>query len=185
MQKRPGRESPDHRGRRLRCGVMKSLALPVCCSIAALTACGGSSTTDPSHTASSSRPAASTPSLTSPPGRSPGLSHSPGLGGGPSELGPGREICQVQASDGGTYYLNVTSMGANDLSQCDAGTPLRTDTSELLKDPKYGPGVDRRCIYDMTTDPTVNAIVGVYSSSRDADRAAAQAICERHNGSNK
>jgi hypothetical protein len=40
--------------------------------------------------------------------------------------------------------------------------------------------VDRRCIYDMTTDPTVAAIVGVYSSGR----AAACTICQLHHGSN-
>ncbi|WP_139830068.1 hypothetical protein [Mycobacterium triplex] len=72
-----------------------------------------------------------------------------------------------------------------DLGQCAGGTPLQADVVDLLRDPKYGPHVDRRCIYDMTTDPNVDAIVGVYSPDRDIDREAAQVVCDQHHGSNK
>ncbi len=96
--------------------------------------------------------------------------------------GPGDEICQVLGDNGGTYFLSVTSRRDNDLSQCDAGTPLQANIDDLLGNPKYGPNVDRRCIYDITTDPTVDAIVGVYSSGRDIDRAAARNVCQLHHG---
>jgi hypothetical protein len=102
--------------------------------------------------------------------------------GGPSGLGPGAEICQVQGTYGGTYYLSLTSRTVNDLSQCDAGTPLQTGIDGLLTNPEYGPNVDRRCIYGPDDD--VNAIVGVYSSGRDIDRAAAREVCDEHHGSN-
>jgi hypothetical protein len=84
--------------------------------------------------------------------------------------GPGDEICQVLGDNGGTYFLSVTSRRDNDLSQCDAGTPLQASIDDLLGNPKYGPNVDRRCIYDITTDLTVDAIVGVYSSGREVPR---------------
>jgi hypothetical protein len=98
--------------------------------------------------------------------------------------GPGDEICQVLGDNGGTYFLSVTSRRDNDLSECSGGTPLQADIDDLLGNPKYGPNVDRRCIYDMTTDPTVDAIVGVYSSGRDIDRVAARTICQLHHGTN-
>jgi hypothetical protein len=104
--------------------------------------------------------------------------------GGPSGLGPGREICQVQGDNGGTYYLLVISVKDNDLSQCDNGTALQTGIVGLLTNPNYGPNVDRRCKYGINTDTSVNAMVGVYSSGGDIDRAAAQEICAAHNGSN-
>jgi len=44
--------------------------------------------------------------------------------------------------------------------------------------------VDRRCIYGINTDPSVDAIVGVYSLGRDVDRAVAKEIYEAHHGSN-
>jgi hypothetical protein len=87
--------------------------------------------------------------------------------------------------NGGTYYLSVTSRRDNDLSQCATGMPLQADVDDLLGNPAYGADMDRRCIYDMTTDPTVDAIVGVYSSGRASDRAAAQQVCELHHGSNQ
>lgn len=98
--------------------------------------------------------------------------------------GPGDEICQVLGDNGGTYFLSGTSRRDNDLSQCAGGTPLQANIDDLLGNPKYGPNVDRRCIYDMTTDPTVDAIVGVYSSGCDVDRAAARTVCQLHHGSN-
>lgn len=98
--------------------------------------------------------------------------------------GSGEETCQVQGANGGSYFLSITSRAHNDLSQCAAGTPLQADVDDLMGNPKYGPNVDRRCIYDMTTDPTVDAIVGVYSSGRDIDRAAARTVCQLHHGSN-
>ncbi|ATO63523.1 hypothetical protein BB737_05685 [Mycobacterium avium subsp. hominissuis] len=96
--------------------------------------------------------------------------------------GPGEEICQVVGDNGGTYFLDVTSKRDNDLSQCAVGTPLQASIDDLLSSPKYGQNIDRRCIYDMTTDPSVDAIVGVYSSGRDLDRAAAQTVCQLHHG---
>ena len=86
--------------------------------------------------------------------------------------------------NGGTYYLSVTSRRDNDLSQCAAGMPLQAGTDDLLGNPAYGTNMDRRCIYDITTDPTVDAIVEVYSSDRASDRAAADAVCQLHDGSN-
>jgi hypothetical protein len=97
----------------------------------------------------------------------------------------GQEICQALGDNGGTYDLDVTSRRDNDLSQCDGATPLNANIDDLLGNPKYGPNVDRRCIYDVTTDPSVDAIVGVYSSGHDIDRAAARAICQLHHGSNE
>jgi hypothetical protein len=87
--------------------------------------------------------------------------------------------------NGGTYYLDVASPAHNDLSQCATGMPLQAGLDGLLGNPAYGPNMDRRCIYDTTTDPTVDAIVGVYSSGRASDRAAAQQVCELHHGSNQ
>lgn len=101
--------------------------------------------------------------------------------GGPSGLGPSNETCRVQGANGGTYYLSVTSRGVNDLSQCDGGTPLQTGIDGLFTNPDYGPNVDRRCIYGP--DDEVNALVGVYSSNRDIDRAAAREICDQHHAS--
>jgi len=103
--------------------------------------------------------------------------------GGPSGLGPANELCQVQGDNGGTYLLWLTS-AVHDLSQCDNGTPLQGGIGELFDNPEHGPNVDRRCIYNPTNDPTVQAIVGVYSSSRDIDRAAAREVCDEHHGSN-
>lgn len=37
----------------------------------------------------------------------------------------------------------------------------------------------------LSTDPSVDAIVGVYGSGRDIDRAAAQEICDAHHGWNQ
>ncbi len=103
----------------------------------------------------------------------------------PAAADPGRGICQAQGANGGTYFLSVTSGRDNYLSQCDGGMPLDANIDDLLGNPKYGPNVDRRCIYDMTTDPSVNAIVGVYSLGHDIDRAAARTICQLHHGSNE
>jgi hypothetical protein len=88
--------------------------------------------------------------------------------------------------NGGTYYLSVTSRRNSDLSQCAAGAgmPLQANIDDLLGNPAYGTNIDRRCIYDITTDPTVDAIVGVYSSDRASDRAAADAVCQLHQGTN-
>lgn len=102
-----------------------------------------------------------------------------------AEADPGQEICQALGDNGGTYYLDVTSRRDNDLSQCDGATPLNANIDDLLGNPKYGQNVDRRCIYDITTDPSVDAIVGVYSSGHDIDRAAARTICQLHHGSNE
>lgn len=107
----------------------------------------------------------------------------PSVGAAPPS-GPGDEICQVLGDNGGTYFLSVTSRRDNDLSQCAGGTPLKVNIDDLLGNPKYGPNVDRRCVYDMTTDPTVDAIVGVYSSGGETDRASARAACQLHHGSN-
>jgi hypothetical protein len=96
------------------------------------------------------------------------------------------EMCQVVDDNGGTYFLYLSSWRDYDLSECAAGTPLQGDSiGEVLNgDPKYGPHFDRRCVYDSGTDPSVDALVGVYSSSRESDRAAAREICELHHGTN-
>jgi hypothetical protein len=86
--------------------------------------------------------------------------------------------------NGGNYYLSVTSRRDSDLSQCAVGMPVQANIDDLLGNPAYGTNMDRRCTYDITTDPTVDAIVGVYSSDRASDRAAADAVCQLHHGSN-
>jgi hypothetical protein len=149
---------------------VKMAVVAICCA-AALSGCGKSTVAAP-LTAQSGQSV--TPSSWSP---------AP-VTGGPSGLGPGEEICRVHDPSGGTYFLLVTSRRDNDLSECDPGTPLQSNIDDLLGNPTYGPNMDRRCIYDPGTDPTVDALVGVYSSSREIDRDAAREVCKLHHGSN-
>jgi hypothetical protein len=86
--------------------------------------------------------------------------------------------------NGGTYYLSVTSKTGNAPSPCVGGYPLQASVDDLLANPAYGANIGRRCAYDTTTDPTVNATVGVYSSERASDRAAADAACQLHHVAN-
>jgi hypothetical protein len=86
--------------------------------------------------------------------------------------------------NGGTYYLSVTSKPDSGPSPCVSGMPLQATTDDLLANPAYGTNIGRRCTYDTTTDPTVNVVVGVYSSERASDRAAADAACQLHHSSN-
>jgi hypothetical protein len=149
--------------------------IAICCAATALSGCGTSTVATPTTPRNNQTMAQSTLSSSSP---------AP-VTGGPSGLGPGSEICQVQAVNGGTYFLYVTSRTDNDLSECDDGTALQANIDDLLGDTRFGPNMDRRCIYDITTDPTVDALVGVYSSGREIDRAAARETCELHHGSNR
>jgi hypothetical protein len=98
------------------------------------------------------------------------------LTGGPSGLGPGEEVCKI-SGDGGSYYLQVTSRTENDLSECAPGTPVQTTVGQLMDTVK---GFDRRCLYDGTNDPSVHAIVAVYSAADDADENAALGQCLAH-----
>lgn len=104
--------------------------------------------------------------------------------GGPSGMGPGREICAVTDSAAGTYYLLVTSETVNDLSACQGGTPFKGTVDDLLRLPR----MDRRCI--LPTDGgsaamrRFHAIVAVYSSADHADLAAAGGFCRANGGTN-
>jgi hypothetical protein len=146
---------------------MRGIIIAACWAVITLSGCGSSS---PVAAPSSAQSQSTTSSSRVP------------VTGGPSGFGPGRETCQVQAENGGTYFLLITSRRDNDLSECDGGTPLQANIDTLLGDTRLGPNMDRRCIYDITTDPTVDALVGVYSSGREIDRAAAREICELHHG---
>jgi hypothetical protein len=96
-------------------------------------------------------------------------------------MGPGHEICQVAIADGSTYYIDVTSRMVYDLSECNAGTPVPGPLGRLFDSIE---GFDKRCHYDPVSDPSVHAIVGVYSDGRAADVASARDQCAAHSGSN-
>jgi hypothetical protein len=147
---------------------MRGIIIAACCAVITLSGCGSSS---PVAAPSSAQSQSTTSSSSLAP-----------VTGGPSGRGLGRETCQIQAENGGTYFLLITSSADNDLSECDGGTPLQSDIDDLLGNPAHGPNMDRRCVYDPTTDPLVDALVGVYSSARRVDRAAAREICDLHHG---
>ena len=94
--------------------------------------------------------------------------------GGLSGHGPGDELCRI---DGGAFYLAVTSPKLHDLSQCDGGTPIQGWVEQL-----FGMGIQTRCHYHAVSDPSVHAIVTVYSSGRDVDKGAALDRCKGPRG---
>lgn len=99
---------------------------------------------------------------------------------GPSGLGADEVICSMSGANGATYYLDVTSGTEHDLSECDMGKPIKTTLGELMNTEN----VDRRCVYDPVSDPSVKATVGVYSADDAASRAAAADQCQAHGGTN-
>jgi hypothetical protein len=102
----------------------------------------------------------------------------------PTPSASGEEICEMIGGNGGMYYLSVTSKSDSGPSPCFGGSPLQASVADLLANPAYGANIGRRCTYDATTDPAVHATVGVYSSERASDRAAADAACQLHHVAN-
>lgn len=81
-------------------------------------------------------------------------------------------ICTVPgATGGGSYYLNVVSETVHDFSACVGGERTTMTLDNLFALPG---NVDRRCFLSVDT---YHAIVGVYSSSRAIDLAAARQRC--------
>jgi hypothetical protein len=99
-------------------------------------------------------------------------------GGGPSGHGPGDELCRIDGGDGSAFYLAVTSPKLRDLSQCDGGMPIQGWVEQL-----FGMGINTQCHYNAVSDPSVHAIVTVYSSKRDVDKATALGRCKAHHAS--
>jgi len=73
--------------------------------------------------------------------------------------------------------MQVTSRTENDLSECNVGKPIPAGLDPLFNSVK---GFDKRCNYDPVSDPSVHALVAVYSSGSDLDRAAAEDQCAAH-----
>jgi hypothetical protein len=141
---------------------MRGIAIAVLC--AALAGC--SSAPSPSMSGSSGTSASSTTAAANP------------TGGGPSGHGPGDELCRIDGGDGSAFYLAVTSPKLHDLSQCDGGTPIQGWVEQL-----FGMGIQTRCHYNAISEPSVHAIVTVYSSGRDVDKGAALGRCKAHKAS--
>jgi hypothetical protein len=93
-------------------------------------------------------------------------------------IDPGREICSFVAN-GGTYYLLVTSETDHNLSACASGVRYPGTLEDLFTVP---PGMDRRCILGPAATARYDAIVGVYSTTKTADLAAARAYCKTNGG---
>jgi hypothetical protein len=80
----------------------------------------------------------------------------------------------------GVYYLDIHS-GAFDFSPCGSGIariPI------CVADPQrpLEQGLQERCMYSGSTDPTVNGFVSVLSSQRPADVRSADRLCTAHHG---
>jgi hypothetical protein len=88
------------------------------------------------------------------------------------------EICEF-ASNGGHYYLFVTSATDYDFSACNGGQAYSGTIQQLVTD---GSGIDRRCILGLDATIKFDAIVGVYSSPARVDAAAAIAFCTANGG---
>jgi hypothetical protein len=99
-------------------------------------------------------------------------------GGGPSGHGPGDELCRIDGADGSAFYLAVSSPQLHDLSQCDGGAPIQGWVEQL-----FDQAIQTQCHYNAVSDPSVHAIVTVYSSKRDVDKDAALARCKAHHAS--
>jgi hypothetical protein len=83
--------------------------------------------------------------------------------------GPEHEWCQLWDGQG-TFLLNVTSAADHNFSICNGGSVVDTDTDKVLSQS----GWDRRCLASNEAVAQLHALVGVYSSSRRVDRAAAR-----------
>ncbi len=94
-----------------------------------------------------------------------------------TRTGPDQVVCQV--TDGGVYYLAVTSAADHNFSACAAGSPYPGTVYDLLGGV---PGVDRRCILGDRYTEANRAIVAVYSDTKPEDLAAARAFCDANGG---
>jgi hypothetical protein len=97
-----------------------------------------------------------------------------------SSADDGQIMCEVKsASNGGSYWLLLTSATSHDWTAC-AGAHLQPANLDTIM--SSGAGVDRRCIgYPGVGE---NALVGVYSSTSSADLADADDLCQSQGWTN-
>ena len=93
--------------------------------------------------------------------------------------GPDRKWCQLGEGQG-AFLLYVTTAADHDFSICQGGSDVDTDLDKVLSQS----GWDRRCLSSNDAAAQLHAIVGVYSSSRRVDRAAAKVWCEQQGWTN-
>jgi len=82
--------------------------------------------------------------------------------------------CRLLAG-GGTVYVSITSAVAHNFSACAGGTQVSDDSflALLSGDAPF----DRRCVSSSDNARQDQAIIGVYSSAKDANLAAARTFC--------
>jgi len=91
---------------------------------------------------------------------------------------PDHRLCRL-TSDGGTYYVWITSATAHRFDACAGGTVDPRTVDDLLLGT---PGMDRRCILGDAYTQAHEAIVGVYSDTKAANLAAARSFCAAGGG---
>jgi hypothetical protein len=90
-----------------------------------------------------------------------------------------QRICRV-TSNGGAYYLLVTSATEHNFQACAGAAPYAGTLDDLFK----VPGMDRRCILPDQYTARNHAIVGVYSDTVTGNLTAARSFCFANGGTN-
>ena len=84
--------------------------------------------------------------------------------------------CKV--TNGGIYYLKVTSAQVHNFRACAGADPYPGTTDDLFTLPQ----MDRRCTLGLDYTSREGALVAVYSDTPPANLAAAKQFCDANGG---